>query len=102
MLRAIRLLAVVVGVLCAAMAGISRAESQHDPMNNGWNPHQFEYQRPKKLIVEETTPNAQQVNFWLRPLQAEARDQTDPKDLGKAKPSRVGPVDIVHLRFNDA
>src|SRR6476469_700873 len=92
----------VVGVLCAALAGISRAQNEHDPMNNGWTPRQFDYQRPKKLIVEESTPDARQVNFWLRPPQPDAADASPPRDLGKAAPSRVGPVDIVHLRFADA
>jgi alpha-beta hydrolase superfamily lysophospholipase len=78
--------------------------SGSDPIRNGWNPRLLDYQRPGKLIVEQTTPAPEQVNFWLRPPQM-AADAPEPKETGPAKPLRVvlvGPADVIHLRFQDA
>ena len=42
-----------------------------DRVNNGWDAKWFHYDRPDKLIVEETTPISDQVNFWSRPERAD-------------------------------
>jgi uncharacterized protein len=68
---------------------------------NGWDAKWFAYEKPAKLVVEETTPTPNQVNFWQRPRQAD-RSAPAPRANGPAKPMTVGDVDILHLRFKDA
>jgi dienelactone hydrolase len=68
---------------------------------DGWDSKWFAYDKPAKLIVEETTPTSDQVNFWKRPQQADP-DATPPKATDPAEPVTVGQVDILHLRFKDA
>lgn len=35
-----------------------------DHVQNGWDGKLFRYEKPAKLVVEESTPTADQVNFW--------------------------------------
>jgi fermentation-respiration switch protein FrsA (DUF1100 family) len=71
-------------------------------VKNGWDRHYFEYKRPQKLIVEESTPTEAQLNFWMRPPQVEGPDAPEPTATGPAQPVIVGGVKVVHLRFKDA
>jgi dienelactone hydrolase len=66
-----------------------------------WDPQWFKYVRPSKVAVEETTPTANQLNFILRPTQADV-DAAPPKATPPAEPGRMGEFDVVHLRLNDA
>lgn len=93
-LFALSAVAVVVGSSRSARA------AQADDAPNGWDAKWFAYDRPAKLEVEESTPSADQVNFWKRPQQA-APDAPGPRATGPATPMTVGQIDIVHLRFKD-
>jgi hypothetical protein len=66
-----------------------------------WDAKWFAYRKPAVLAVEETTPTADQVNFWQPPLKAN-RNAPAPKATGPAVPMTVLDTDIVHLRFTDA
>lgn len=67
---------------------------------NGWDAKWFAYERPSKMIVEETTPTPDQVNFWKRPKQADP-DAPALTASGPAVPMTVGEADVLHLRFKD-
>lgn len=86
--------------MIAAQAAAENAPANHVP-DNGWDRKLFDYIRPAKLVVEETTPTDAQVNFWLRPPQATA-DAPPPKATGPAKSRAVGNANVIHLRFRDA
>jgi dienelactone hydrolase len=86
------------------MLGIVRTSSLYGASvesANGWDAKWFGYERPGRLLVEETTPTLEQVNFLKRPRQMEP-EADDPKTSGPAKPLTVGHFDIVRLRFKDA
>ena len=86
----------------AAAQSTQPATTQAARAANGWDGSWFRYDRPTDgWVVEETTPSADQVNFYRRPPQLD-----DPKEdlvaaTAKAKPVAVGPVNIVRLRFKD-
>ena len=65
-----------------------------------WNPKAFDYERPKTLAVEESTPTADQVGFLKRPAQS-AADAPAPKATGPGAPRGVGAMNVVHLEFRD-
>lgn len=65
-----------------------------------WAARWFAYDRPARMIVEETTPTADQVDFFKRPRQADP-DAPQPRESGAAEPLTVGEADIIHLRFVD-
>jgi dienelactone hydrolase len=72
-------------------------------VSNRWDSTWFDYERPDRLIVEESTPTAAQVDYTRRPPQRDV--SADEKLTASAKPARpraVGPLDVVHLRFRDA
>lgn len=87
-------------VLCAGALGVVTSNVPAAEVNNGWDRQWLDYQRPAKLLVEETTPTGDQVNFWHRPRQANP-DAPSPQQTGPAKPLTVGRLDTVHLRFKD-
>jgi dienelactone hydrolase len=93
----------LIAMAAAAVIGshVSAARGESAKVDNGWDRKLFNYVRPAKLVVEETTPTDAQVNFWMRPPQASA-DAPEPKDLGPAKPRAVGNLNVLHLRFKDA
>lgn len=68
---------------------------------NGWDAKWFAYDKPSKMVVEETTPTADQVNFWKRPAQADP-NAPKPQAGEPAVPMTVGEADVLHLRFTDA
>lgn len=80
---------------------LSSAAEGQTTRPNGWDAKWFAYDKPEKLVVEETTPTADQVNFWHRPKQADP-DAPAPQFHGPAAPLKVGDVEILHLRFKDA
>lgn len=65
-----------------------------------WDSRLFDYPRPARLEVEESTPTDAHVNFLLRP------PRVDPKAPvragGPATRRTVGDTDVVHLRFRNA
>ncbi|MDB5355565.1 MAG: dipeptidyl aminopeptidase/acylaminoacyl-peptidase-like protein [Phycisphaerales bacterium] len=93
--------ALALAMVFGSLATAASAASDEDKSSNGWDRKLLNYDRPEKLIVEETTPTDAQVNFWMRPPQA-AANAPEPKDLGVAKPRAVGNVNVIHLRFKDA
>jgi len=66
-----------------------------------WDAKAFDYERPKTLVVEETTPSAEQAGLFPRPPEAKA-DAPPPKATGPAAPRVAGAFNVVHLRFCDA
>jgi len=64
----------------------------------------FQYAKSDGIVVEETTPTADQINFRTRPRQM----KDDPADVKivatdkPAKPKTVGELDVRRLRFKDA
>jgi len=66
-----------------------------------WDAALFAYQRPERLVVEETTPTGEQVAIWSKPPK-EAGDVPAPKATDPALPREVGPMNVIHLRFRDA
>lgn len=87
-------LCTVASVLKAAPAASDKASG------NGWDGKLFDYQRPAKLIVQESTPTADQIAFFVRPERLKA-GEPDPADAGPAKPREAGPFDILRLTFKD-
>ena len=72
-------------------------------VSNGWDASWFDYERPEKLVVEESTPTAAQLDFIGRPPQVRvAPDEVLKAPERRAKPRAAGPLDVVHLRFRDA
>jgi fermentation-respiration switch protein FrsA (DUF1100 family) len=69
-------------------------------VSNGWTPKPFDYTRPDKLIVEESTPTAAQVSWVGRPPRLPVTPP-DPVARAKAKPRIEGPMDVVRLTFKD-
>lgn len=66
-----------------------------------WDGRWFAYKAPAALVVEETTPTADQVNFSKR---AEPPKGKLPAPAAKDKPAapvNIQGIDIVHLRFQD-
>lgn len=88
-------------VVTFSLTGSHRANPAADDVKNGWDAKWFLYNRSAKLIVQESTPTADQVNFWSRPQRADP-DAPAPVQRGRAQPLAVGDVDTVHLRFKDA
>lgn len=76
--------------------------SQPTAVDNGWTPTFFSYERPAKLVVEETTPTFAQSDWHMRPPQMKA-DDTDlqPTGIGHAKPRTIAGMDIKRFRFKD-
>ena len=63
----------------------------------------FQYERPKKIVVEETTPTLDQINFRSRPRQLREADVAELVATDTpAKPKTVGQLDIRRLLFKDA
>jgi dienelactone hydrolase len=92
------LLTGIVGVITSSsLFGGTRGT---DESANGWDAKWFAYDKPSRLAVEESTPTADQVNFWKRPEQM-SKAAPAPKVTGPATPLTVGDMDIVRLRFQD-
>ncbi len=79
---------------------IATAANPHaaDP---SWLSTYFFYNRPDKIVVEETTPTKEQLSFYGRPPQLKKGDALVVGDK-PAKPAQMGDVDIRRLRFKDA
>ena len=88
----------------AAVSGLSVLVSSSPAgaaeKQNGWDCHLFDYKRPAKLVVEQSTPTEAQVAFLTRPAQL-AAGTPDPKETAAATPRAVGPVNVVEMRFKD-
>src|SRR5690349_5992345 len=78
-----------------AMAGPATA-----PSGNGWQPLLLDYLRPERLLISQSTPTADQVNFYTRPR------RLDPSDFSAssktATPRTVADLNIIHLNFKNA
>jgi dienelactone hydrolase len=101
MIKVTTLSLALAGGLAVVTSFAGAQTTRHAPVENGWDANWFRYDRPDRLVVEESTPTADQVKFWHRPRQADP-DAPEPADTGPARPLTVGPLDIVHLRFKDA
>jgi dienelactone hydrolase len=88
-------------VAVATIAPVARADEQQQPKPSAWDAKFFDYDAPKDLIVEQTTPTPDQVDFKSRPPQT-AGDRPVIGTKWPAKPRTVGPLDIVHIRFTDS
>ena len=66
-----------------------------------WESARFNYERPKHIAVEQTTPTDDQISFTHRPKIAEA-SAPDPIDTPAAKPRNLENYNVIHLRFKDA
>ncbi len=88
----------------AALSGLSllvcASHARAAEKENGWDGHLFDYKRPAKLVVEQSTPTEAQVAFLTRPPQL-AADTPDPVATPPAAPKVVGPVNVVEIRFKD-
>jgi fermentation-respiration switch protein FrsA (DUF1100 family) len=68
-----------------------------------WLSAYFRYERPKHIFVEETTPTAEQLNFYSRPRQMRPQDGTLPVAAQRpAEPKTIGEMNVRRLRFRDA
>src|SRR5579859_5974709 len=101
MIKVTTLSLALAGGLAVISSSVAGQTTRPAVVENGWDASWFHYQRPNRLVVEQTTPTADQVNFWRRPRQADPQ-APDPVSTGPAKPLTVGPIDTVHLRFKDA
>ncbi|HEX8911153.1 MAG TPA: hypothetical protein VF796_02255, partial [Humisphaera sp.] len=95
------------GMMAAATGAPARAADgvvQTVPLSNGWNRSLFDYARPDKLAVEESTPSAAQVNWAGRPPQlpgGRAAGAVAGAEAAAA-PRVVEAMNVVRLRFTDA
>src|SRR5215210_667026 len=92
------------GVLASLADRSSAATTQPaggEKVQNGWSGKLYEFQRPRQLTIEESTPTPEQVNWRQRPPAMKA-DAPEPKATGPAKPGLMGDFNVVHLRFKDA
>ena len=90
-------------LLCAAtlaIAGPADPATRPASPPNGWSPRLFDYERPPKLVVEESTPTPAQVEWRGWPAQMKA-DEADPAERGRAQPRAVEQMDVLRLRFKD-
>src|SRR5687768_14014921 len=77
----------------------SGATSTRPP--NGWDGTVFRYTRPTAMVVEETTPTPEQVEWRSRPAPMKT-GQVEPQRSDKpAKPVMVAGMDVVRLRFRN-
>lgn len=95
----------VVGLVLVGLmnARIEAAEPASAPIAalGAWDAHWFDYRRPEKLVVEETTPTRDQTAFLGRPAQMPADIKAPVAASQPAKPVRIGPMNVIHLRFRD-
>jgi uncharacterized protein len=89
------------GLLLGSSAYAGPATQPGSPARNGWSADPFRYDRPAKLVVEETTPTVAQSDWHSRPPPMKA-DEPDPVATGPAKPRAVEHMSILRLRFKDA
>src|SRR6476646_2711152 len=102
--RTIAFLLTMLGVLPSG--GIVVAQTTQpaatQPGAANWQPSWFNYKKPDKMEIFESTPTRDQINFYARPRQL----STDTKSYGAsnepAAPINVGPVNIIRLAFIDA
>src|SRR5688500_4034173 len=100
------LMATVLGLgVLASAADLSPAAPTQpaggEAVRNGWSGTLYEYARPQKLVVEETTPAPEQIDWRRRPPPLKV-DAPEPAATGPAEPARMGDFNVVRLRFKDA
>jgi dienelactone hydrolase len=74
------------------------ATTRAPAIENGWDRHWFDYEA-KPLIVEETTPTPDQVDFGNRPS---IRSDLPAPIAQLATARTVGVMEMLHLRFHDS
>src|SRR5438045_4822615 len=84
------------------IAQTSRPSTRPADVANGWDGSWFAYDRPevRSWTIEQTTPTAEQVNFYARP--ARMTDDNLVAPARAPRPRTVDGVDVVRLRFRDA
>jgi dienelactone hydrolase len=80
-------------------SALAMADPTTAPLDNGWKSNLLDYLRPQPLLINQSTPSADQVNFYARPR------RLDPSDFSAstktATPRTVADLDIIHLNFKD-
>ena len=68
--------------------------------DNGWDGKWFSYEKALELMVAESTPTDDQLNFRMRPRQQSDKElQAGPT---RARPAVIANMNILHLRFRSA
>ncbi len=87
----------------SAYAGpATRPSGTAAPSGNGWSADVFRYDRPARLIVEESTPTVAQSDWHTHPPQMKADDADLIASAGPAKPRVIEHMNFLRLRFKDA
>jgi dienelactone hydrolase len=90
----------VAGVFFSSSRQCGAAEPATQPAAI-WDKRLFAYERPARVIVEETTPTDAQVAFFVRPPAVDEKTP-EPKATGPAEPRVINNINVVHLLFRDA
>ena len=96
-----RLVNVVAATSLLLGSEVVRAQAKPQAADPSWLSTYFFYNRPNKIVVEETTPTKDQLSFHGRPPQLKKADAML-ADSKQADPVKIGQVDIRRLRFKDA
>jgi dienelactone hydrolase len=71
------------------------------PAGNGWDASWFNYKKTAPIIVEETTPNAKQVDWKHQPPKLPAKTAAPVLAAAPVTPYTVESFNITRLRFRD-
>lgn len=85
---------------CTLLASAALAAETDATGEVRWQGSLFNYDRPLRMVVEQSTPTDEQINFFLRPPQFPAASG-EVKETGPARAKVVSGVDIVRLLFKD-
>src|SRR4051812_42773631 len=92
------LLSSAVGAFSAAPSGSTA--SGRRPKENNWDASWFTYDRPERVIVEQSTPTRDQIEWTGRPRRMAADDALSETTTPPA-PRTIEGIDLVRLRFRD-
>jgi dienelactone hydrolase len=94
----------LLGLLAIALSGVTLFADAPAPTAQGagsWDASAFSYTRAHSLAVEETTPNAAQVDWRNQPPKLPAGTPAPVASKVAAKPYSTDSLNIVRLRFRD-
>jgi dienelactone hydrolase len=95
----------LLGSLAVALSGAvllaDRPGDTAQASGNVWDASAFHYTKQHPLVVEETTPNAAQVDWRNQPPKLPAGTPAPVETTQPAKPYSTESMDIVRLRFRD-
>src|SRR5262245_21621406 len=96
--------AILLGMLTLLIASVARAggpDATTRPDTKGWSSQGFDYAPPKTLVVEESTPKFEHVDWrGRRPTQLDDTEELHATE-SPAKPYTSQGIDFVRLRFRD-